>query len=337
MKNNDSNDPLPEDENLGSAGSPHSTGRTLHQRSADFERAEQEGSPAHCEVCGASIPPTNNRCSDHQQSSKHETTASGDSWSISNVGVVIVAASSKFHALANASVALRRRDGSHGSDDSFDLIYDFGEPSTTLTSNWGGELPDAAKLSTPVGEDLLERAFSKIDSNDSERDGEIAGIDVNLSVLGQPSNSGTYLFNERGEAITDEQQINALSDGPENGDHNYWAIPAVLYSSSQESSPEPQRSLDCVNCGVSQHTFDRAIENPGVDGQERIGVWVCLECNSRKAGAPPTKPGDESISKETVPTTSDEKPINKAEENQFETMMERLESEGRLGNASESR
>jgi ribosomal protein L37AE/L43A len=336
MKNNDTNDPLPEDENLGSAGSPHSTGRTLHQRSTDFEQTEQERSPAHCEVCGASIPPTRDRCPDHQRDDRHNSTSDGNSWSISNVGLVIVAASSKFHALANASVALRRREGGHESDDSFDLIYDFGEPSKTLTSDWGDELPDAAELDSPIGKTLLEEAVSKMASDRKDQEGEIAGMDIDFNILGRPSESEAYVFNERGEAITKKNHLNAFGDKPEDGNHDYWVIPALLYKRSHDISNKTLRDHECVNCGVTQHAFDGLIDPPDKSDRDQIGMWVCLECDSKKAGAPPSGFDDEEVAARTAPPVDDEKPINKAEENEFKALMERLESEDRLDDASES-
>jgi len=336
MKNNDTNDPLPEDENLGSAGSPHSTGRELHQRSADFERTDQESPPAHCEVCGAAIPPTRDRCPDHQREGRNSS-SDGDSWSISNVGLVIVAASSKFHALANASVALRRREGGHDSDDSFDLVYDFGEPSKTLTSDWGGNLPDATELDSPVGETLLEEAASKMTPGREEQENEIAGVDVDFSILGRSSEPDSYVFDERGEAITKKDQLNAFEGGPENNDHDYWVIPALLYNRSRDTDNKTLRNHECVNCGVTQHAFDGIVDAPRAADRDQIGVWVCMECDSKKAGAPPSGFDDKEVAAQTAPTIGDEKPINKAEEDEFEAAMERLDSEGRLGGAPESK
>lgn len=289
MKNNDTNDPLPEDENLGSAGSPHSTGRNLHQRSADFERTEQGTTPAHCEVCGAAIPPTHNRCPDHQRSTDTSSSAGGYTWSISNIGVVIVAASSKFAALANASVALRRRDGGEDTDDSYDLIYDLGEPSDTLTSGWGGELPDAVKLDTTVGQELCERAISKTDG-DSRDKSVISGVEIDPSILGESSTSKPHLFTERGKAIAYKGGLEPYEKSPDNPNHDYWVVPALLYerdSETAESSPQRRENQD---------NADRA-----------------------------------------SPTVGDEKPINKAGKEQFESVMERLEAEGELDGASDSR
>lgn len=335
MTNNDTNDPLPEDENLGSAGSPHSTGRNLHQRSGHFERAEQGIPPAHCEVCGETIPPTHNRCPDHQRDDDTDRSTGDYTWSISNIGIVVVAASSKFAALANASVALRRRNGGEGSDDSYDLIYDFGKPSDTLMSGWGDELPDAAELDSSRGEELYERAVSKTDW-EAQDTSVIGGLEVDPSILGESPDSKAFLFTERGKAITNESQLAVLEEGPDNPNHDHWVIPAVLYNRDRNTAGESIRAQNCVNCGVSRHVFDGLADGSTIADGDEAGVWVCLECDTKKAGSPPRGYESREAVNRAAPTVGDEKPIDKAEEGQFESVMERLDTNGELEDASES-
>ncbi len=337
MTDHNTNDPLPEDENLGSAGSPHSTERNLHQRSDEFYESEQELPPASCEVCEATIPPTHSRCPDHRTESAHNAAGESD-WSISNIGLVIVEASSKFAALANASVAFRRRDGAPGTDDSYDLIYDFGDPSETLTSDWGGELPDATELDSPLGETLYDRAIEKMNAGDStsENKTDVGGIEFNSDILHQDSSSNAYLFTEYGKAISDEDQLDAFKSASSNPDHEQWLVPAVLYKRNETPTNTLSETKECVNCGVSQHKFEGPVKDTSVTRDKDIGVWICLECGSKKADAMPkhtakgqTDPNDEA-------PTEGEKSIKKAEQDQFNSVMERLDANDDLSSSPDT-
>lgn len=335
MKNNDTNDTndrLPEDENLGSAGSPHSTGRNLHERSTDFERSDGSIAPAHCDICGASIPPTHSRCPDHQHTQSVDT--ENGPWSISNVGITVVAASSKFHALANAAVSLRRRE-TGGGDNSFELIYDFGQPPETLTSGWGGELPEAVKLDSEAGEDLVETAISKGDSDEVESGGEVGGIEIDPSIIGESTEPDAYLYDERGRVLSTKEDLSQFDTEPENEDYRYWVIPALLYKRDEEVGEESRRKMDCISCGEAEHVFNGFTNTPDDMDRDQMGVWVCVNCERRKAGEPPAKYASRDSDEQSSSDEGGEKPINKAEEEEFEATMERLDAEGEIADSSE--
>lgn len=335
MKNNDTNDTndrIPEDENLGSAGSPHSTGRNLHENSTDFERSDGSVAPAHCDICGASIPPSRARCPDHQHTQSVDT--ENGPWSISNVGVTVVAASSKFHALANAAVSFRRRE-TGGGDNSFELIYDFGQPSKTLTSGWGGELPEAVKLDSEAGENLVETAFSKVDSDEVESGGEVGGIEIDPSIIGESTEPDSYLYDERGAVLNTEEDLAQFDAGPENEDYSYWVIPALLYKRDEEVGDESRRTMACISCGEAEHVFNGFTNTPQDMDREQMGVWICVECERRKAGEPPAKFASQDSDGQSSSDVGGEKPIKKAEEEEFEAAMERLDAEDKVSDSSE--
>lgn len=335
MKNNDTNDTndrIPEDENLGSAGSPHSTGRNLHEHSTDFERSEGGVSPAHCDICGASIPPSRAKCPDHQHVQGVDT--ENGPWSISNVGVTVVAASSKFHALANAAVSFRRRETGGGAN-SFELIYDFGQPSDTLTSGWGGELPEAVEFDSEAGETLVETAISKTDDDEVKSGGEVGGIEIDPSIIGESTQSDSYLYDERGAVLSSEEDLAQFDTGPENEDYSYWVIPALLYKRDEEVGDESRRTMDCLGCGKSEHVFNGLTNTPDDMERDQMGVWICIECERRRAGEPPAKYDSRRSDEESTSDGGGEKTISEAEEEEFEAAMERLDTEDNVSDSSE--
>lgn len=337
MTNQDTNDPLPEDENLGSAGSPHSTGRTLHQRSAEFNQPDRERPPASCEVCNTPIPPTHSRCPDHRSDATAGQETELD-WSISNIGFVVVEASTKFAALANASVALRRRDGGAGDDSSYDLIYDFGELSDTLTSNWDSRLPDATKLDTTLGEELYQQAVEKTncETPQSEATKTIGGVEINTDIIQESSSPNTYLFSEYGTGITETEQLDQFEETPSNPDHNRWLVPAVLYEPNKTSTSSQSEAKHCVTCGTTQHTFEGPIEDKSVSTDADLGVWVCLECGNKTADTIPHWQPPSTPNAKKEPTTEGEKSIKKAEKSEFESVMKRLHQDGTTEHASDT-
>lgn len=337
MTNHDTNDPLPEDENLGSAGSPHSTGRTLHQRSAEFNQPDRERPPASCEVCNAPIPPTHSRCPDHQSDATTEGDADLD-WSISNIGFVIVEASTKFAALANASVALRRRNGGVGDDSSYDLIYDFGDLSDTLTSGWDRRLPDATKLDTALGEELYQQAIEKTNAETPHSEGTktIGGLEISTDIIQENSSPNTYLFTEYGAEITETEQLDQFEETPSNPTHDYWLVSAVLYEPNNATSNGPSESKQCVNCGIAQHTFEGPIEDESVSTEADMGIWLCLECGSKTADTTPHWQPEPTPETDGKTGTEGEKSIKKAEKSEFESVMKRLHQDGAAEHASDT-
>lgn len=332
------NDPNPDKrvskhENLGSAGSPHSTGRNFHQHSTEFEDSEGEFSPAHCETCGASIPPIYSHCPDHRQSQTPIIQGDDYTWSISHTAIAIVGASSKLHAIAKASAAFKRRDGSKSSSDSFDLIYDFAtEPSKTLTSGWGKELPDATKLNSDLGQELYNHAKEKTDLDGDQFD--IGGeFTVDPDILGNTSPT-PFIYTEYGEGITEPDDVQQFNSKLTNSNQNYWIVPAVLYKHNRITGNKPIANRECPTCGVTQHVFDRYENGHPSINTDGVAIWVCLECDTESEGpAPRTDKPDEPWNDEDY-NRGDRYSSERAENEEHNRMMGKLEEQGELKDPS---
>jgi ribosomal protein L37AE/L43A len=324
---NRTNDPIPENENLGSAGSPHSTGRAVHRYSTAFEDSEAGLSPSHCSVCGAAISPTQDRCSDHKRADNTEGNSKEPTWRISNIALAVVPASNKYQALANAAVAFERRDHNNGLNESYDLIYDFSEPADILTSGWGGTLPDAAKLDSPLGEDLLTKAREKSawSSNSAASDERLP---LNAEAPHSSDNNETkYIFTERGTTVSSKEELSTFHDGPDDQKYDYWIVPALLYKQAQNTTDTAIRTRRCPSCGITQHLLEQAEAGKLSPKHSSDGIWSCLECGHEKRGPTPQS------SKQQNPTQTPESSvdyISKAQREQFERIMNQLDSEGRI-------
>lgn len=310
----------------GSAGTPRSTGREHHRNSAGFENFEFEASPAQCEVCGCSIPPNRARCSDHRQSKADARSESDYSWSISHVAIAVVPGSNIYHAVAIASSAFKLRDGGHKTTDSFDLIYDFDEPSQTLTSSWGGDLPGAVPLNSDTGERLLEQGIEKSDW------GSTLDVEEMLGVEESPlSSTEPYIYVESGDAVTSKEQVEELQAQSGEGDSDLWVVPGVLYERQRDTSGETVQHRDCPSCGsTTRHVFDGYENGHPSLHTDGVAVWLCLECDSKNTGSAPVGDSiDEPWADEDY-AGGDRYTVEDAAEAEHHDVMERLDQEGEL-------
>ena len=327
MTNKESPDArLSELELPGSAGTPRNTGRQYHQHSTAFENQEFESSPAHCEVCGSSIPPNRARCTDHQVSDAGTESSSDYNWSLSRVAIAIVPASNVFHAVAMGSSAFRLRQGSQGSRDSYDLIYDFDEPSKTLTSGWGGGLPDAVPLKSEAGQRLFECAKEKTNWETA------LDVEKALGVTNSPlSDAEAYIFSETGDEIVDTDQLGLFENSLPEDDQEFWVVPAALYTPKRDTSGKTVRNHDCPSCGsTTQHVFE------GYDGghpslnSEGAAVWTCLECDTSHAGGAPVGHEPAEPWNDEDFAGGDRHSVDDAIEQEHAETMARLDSKGEL-------
>lgn len=310
----------------GSAGTHRHSGRQFHQHSTGFEQGGGEYSPSNCEVCGCSIPPNRARCSDHRQAGSDARAESAFDWSLSHVAIAVVPASNVFHAAAMGSSAFSLRDGSEGSKDSFDLIYDFDEePSKTLTSGWGETLPDAVPLDSEEGQQLLECAQEKTNW------GGVLDVEKALGVDESPlSDSKTYIFSRGGAEVVEKEQLETILDESEGGEE-FWVIPAALYNRKRDTSGKTVRNHTCPSCGeATKHVFE------GYDGghpslhSDGVAVWTCLECETSHAGSAPVDDVPDEPWEDDNFAGGDRRNVSTAADEQHEAAMERLDSEGEI-------
>lgn len=313
-------DRLPEDENLGTAGTPRSSGRELHTHSSNFEDQSDEQPPSFCEICGCSISPTNSRCVDHEVTNTAEKRDTGHQWKYSHVALAIVPANSKIHALALASAVFKRRDAVPGDGRSFELIETMDDPSSTITSGWGGHLPEAVPVDDPAGKSLLESAIPKLNTETQPTDSSSSDIDYSqFSTRG----SKEYIYLENSDpARPDSLDAETFSEVEEDGKEP-WVVPALLFRQSYNTDDNPVRLRNCANCESAQkHVFDGIREQDNKSKQ--TGRWICLTCHTASDGPIPRAKATWESSEPADPTEED------LDKSHHESVMSTLEKKGEL-------
>lgn len=313
-------DRLPEDENLGTAGTPRSSGREFHTHSSSFESQTHESPPSACEICGCSIPPTDSRCKDHRLHNTSKKRDSGHNWKYSHVAIAIIPANSKLHALALASAAFKRRQNAPGDGRSFELIETMDEPSDTITSDWGGDLPEAVALNSPTGTSLIQTAISTLQSNTNST--TASSIEIDFSQF-ENKHTPDNIFLEDGTPTQPTVVKDMTIQNPKDDEKELWIVPALLFRRDYNTKNNPIRFRDCINCGTPRkHVFD-GVEQLA-DYREQTGRWICLTCNTATHGSLPS-------SKTTQEATPIPGPTKEELDNQYhKSMMSNLEKKGEL-------
>jgi hypothetical protein len=270
----------------GSANTADDSGRQLHEHTSQFQEeidSNTEFSPAACEVCNCAIPPNRSRCPDHSQDeavddeNRHE-------WRISHIGLAVVPAVNSLHAAALGASAFKGREGAPGTKESFDLLYDFGEPADILTDGWGGGLPDVVSYESERGSELVATALAK-SSGGGSMDLE-SGLEVDASVLG---NEDPYVFTRRGKPLWSAEDLEAYAD--ENEESTLWVVPGLLYSRELVAGDNPVKHRECRDCGeTTKHVFDGYKNGHPSLHSDGAGRWICLDCETVDLGEAPVNP-----------------------------------------------
>lgn len=319
--------PYPADAGPENMGKPESVEYGYHSSSEGFyqqrwNEQNPKASSAQCAVCGATIPPTNDRCTDHQtsdarrhttppseadsQSAGQPATAGEPEWSISRIGLAVVTASLKTAALASGAVALRRRGNTIQDDENYDLYSDFDDSYDTLSDEWDAAIPDAVKRNTSDGEALIEEALEKTAHEDS---------------------NVAYLFTEDGTPITDADELPASHSTDEESRRTQWVVPGVLYT--PESTSPPRETRSCPKCGDHEHKL-LSVSTGELTVEEMARVtWKCLGCGHTVT---------EVVPQELIPSedetgswpTAVGKSLERQAREEFQATMERLEANGEL-------
>lgn len=280
-----------------------------------------ETSPTQCEVCNSPIPPNRAKCNTHRNyTPTSETQSEGKyEWNISHVALAVISAKTALEAVAKASSSFKLRDNAPKTGDSFDLIYDFDNPSRTLTSSWGGELPDATPLSSKLGTELFKHAKAKSPWNTTENNPK---LDYTLPT--ENTDPDTHIFTEFEGGVRREVNLNRIN--PEKlTDSQYWVIPAVLYTQKRKIKNEHVHTRSCHHCN---NPTKQIFEGVKKGEEDKNAKWTCLHCKTTQTGTLPQSYTPEPehnhvhISEKYTP--------QRAEQELFEEVMSRLEDKNKL-------
>ena len=238
-----------------------------------------------CRSCGAPIPADQTRClfclTNHLENFSSEIDASAPEWTLLGVVHMLVESSTFYGAVAKggAAATLLASSATEQAIDDCTIIYDLeDEPAAQLTDQWP-VLPAAVRITSTDGEQLLAAARDRTAWTDQ------SPVDSDFGPT-------TYLYDESGSGIRDEQRLATLLD---NAGDDAWLVPAIaLQQVPQESEPEHQNSgiptkepLECHQCGrTTDHRFSdhESIPNEPWTGH---AVWECQVCGAPRYGPNP--------------------------------------------------
>jgi len=265
-------------EHTDESGTQDHIAREFNTQVDEFNSRGSIGAVSNCEVCGDSIPPTRVRCNDHQKNNSSSQPAD-DEWSISRVAIAIVPGATYYHAVSLGAAAFRHRNQQSNSTDSFDLIYDFDdEPSQTLVRQWGGELPDAARLESEQGTELYKTGIRKTPTLSEY---SLTAGSNQKSVPEVSDRSEVYIYLEDGTPVQTDADIETIENLRVASDQPLWVVTAVLYEQSTRQSTATQtdtRRMFCQYCAETKHIYRGSVAR---------GEWECTGCGTTRDGQPP--------------------------------------------------
>ncbi|SDD87694.1 hypothetical protein [Natrinema hispanicum] len=239
-----------------------------------------------CRSCDAPIPADQTKClfclTNHLENSSSETDAPATEWTLFGVVHMLVESSTFYGAVAKGGAAamLLASSVTEQAVDDCTIIYDLeDEPAAQLTDRWP-VLPAAAQITSSDGERLLAAARDRTTWSDQPHP---AAGDQELT---------TYLYDEGGTGIRDEQRLATLLD---NAGDDAWLVPAIaLQKAPQEREPEHQDSgiptkerLECHQCGrTTDHQFS-AHESVPDETWTGHAIWECQVCGTPRYGPSP--------------------------------------------------
>ncbi|ELZ15686.1 biosurfactant protein 1 [Natrinema limicola] len=238
-----------------------------------------------CRSCGAPIPADRTKClfclTNHLEDSSSETDAPATEWTLLGVVHMLVESSTFYGAVAKGAAAatLLASNATEQAVDDCTIIYDLeDEPAAQLTDRWP-VLPAAAQITSTDGEQLFAAAHDRTAWTDQ-------------SAVESDCEPTTYLYDEGGTGIRDEQQLATLLD---NTGDDAWLVPAIaLQQAPKEREPEHQDSgiptkerLECHQCGrTTDHRFS-AHESVPDETWTGNAIWECQVCGTSRHGPSP--------------------------------------------------
>ncbi|RZV06538.1 hypothetical protein [Natrinema hispanicum] len=240
-----------------------------------------------CRSCSAPIPADQTKClfclTNHLEDSPSETNAPATEWTLLGVVHMLVESSTFYGAVAKGAAAatLLATSATESTVDDCTSIYDLeDEPAAQLTDQWP-VLPAAAQITSTDGEQLLAAARDRTTWSDQLH--PAADSDH------EPT---TYLYDEGGTSIRDEQRLATLLD---NAGDDAWLVPAIaLQQTPDKREPEhldslipTKECLECHQCGCT--TDHRFSEHESVPDETWTGhaIWECQVCGTPCYGPSP--------------------------------------------------
>ncbi len=238
-----------------------------------------------CRSCGAPIPADRTKClfclANHLEDCSSETDAPATEWTLLGVVHMLVESSTFYGAVAKGAAAatLLASSATESTVDDCTIIYDLeDEPAAQLTDRWP-VLPAAVRISSTNGEQLFAAAHDRTAWTDQ-------------SAVDSDCEPTTYLYDEGGSGIRDEQRLATVLD---NVGDDAWLVPAIaLQQAPQEREPEHQDSgiptkecLECHQCGrTTDHRFSG---HESVPDETWTGhaIWECQVCGTPRYGPSP--------------------------------------------------
>ncbi|SET84319.1 hypothetical protein [Natrinema hispanicum] len=238
-----------------------------------------------CRSCGASIPADRTKClfclTNNLEDCSSETDTPATEWTLLGVVHMLVESSTFYGAVAKGAAAatLLASSATESIVDDCTIIYDLeDEPAAQLTDRWP-VLPAAVRISSPDGEQLFAAAHDRTSWTDQ-------------SAVDSDCESTTYLYDEGGIAIRNEQRLATLLD---NASDDAWLVPAIaLQQTPDECEPECQdrviptkERLECHQCGrTTEHRFS---DHESVPDETWTGnaIWECQVCGTPRYGPSP--------------------------------------------------
>ncbi|WP_254525949.1 hypothetical protein [Natrinema caseinilyticum] len=238
-----------------------------------------------CRSCGAPIPTDQTKClfclTNHLEDRSSEIDGPATEWTLLGVVHMFVESSTFYGAVAKGAAAatLLASNPTESTVDVCTIIYDLeDEPAAQLADRWP-VLPAAARISSTGGEQLLAAARDRTAWTDQ-------------SAVDSDCEPTTYLYDEGGSGIRDEQRLATVLD---NAGDDAWLVPAIaLQQTPDKREPEHQDSLiptkerlECHQCGrTTDHRFS-AHESVPDETWTGHAIWECQVCGTPRYGPSP--------------------------------------------------
>jgi hypothetical protein len=212
--------------------------------------------------------------------SEEKQSNSDTEWTLLHVVHFVVEALTFDSAVAKGTAAaglLTKADRDSAVDDCR-LIYEFDEePAPQLADKWPS-LPEAVRITSDSGRQLLETARERTewqDTTQSRHDGEHA----------------TFLYDESGRGVHDEHRLVSLLEDAD----DVWLVSAIALQQSVEETTidshqrgrPNRRHLECRGC--DRDTRHRFLDFEAVSDDKWSGqpMWECQICGMPRYGPEP--------------------------------------------------
>nr|WP_210424206.1 hypothetical protein [Halorussus ruber] len=216
----------------------------------------------------------------HLDNSEEDQSSSDTEWTLLHVVHLVVEASTFDSAVAKGTAAaglLVKADRDPAVDDC-QLISEFDEePASQLASEWPS-LPEAVRITSNSGRQLLETARELTEWQDTTQSGH-------------NGEHATFLYDESGHSVHDEHRLMTLLEDTD----DVWLVPAIaLQRSVEETTVDSQqrerpnrRQLECREC--DRDTRHRFLDFETVPDDKWSGqpMWECRVCRLPRYGPEP--------------------------------------------------